>query len=42
LKPAPEFEQWLARMGIFTQADGKIHFGDRLPPAFRQAMGQLG
>jgi ethanolamine ammonia-lyase large subunit len=29
-------------MGIFTQADGKIHFGDSLPPAFRQAMGQLG
>ena len=42
LKPAPEFEQWLAKMGIFTQADGKIHFGERLPPAFRQAMGQLG
>jgi ethanolamine ammonia-lyase large subunit len=29
-------------MGIFTQADGKIHFGDNLPPAFRQAMAQLG
>jgi ethanolamine ammonia-lyase large subunit len=42
LKPAPEFEQWLAKMGIFTQADGKIHFGDSLPPAFRQAMAQLG
>jgi hypothetical protein len=24
LKPAPEFEQWLAKMGIFTQADGKV------------------
>jgi ethanolamine ammonia-lyase large subunit len=42
LKPAPEFEKWLANMGIFTQADGKILFGDKLPPAFRQAMAQLG
>jgi ethanolamine ammonia-lyase large subunit len=37
LKPAPEFEQWLAKMGIFTQADGKVLFGNSLPPAFRQA-----
>jgi ethanolamine ammonia-lyase large subunit len=37
LKPAPEFEQWLANMGIFTQADGKVRFGNNLPPAFRQA-----
>ena len=42
LKPAPEFEQWLARTGIFTQADGKVHFGNNLPPAFRQALAQLG
>ncbi|MDR9861981.1 MULTISPECIES: ethanolamine ammonia-lyase subunit EutB [Pseudomonas] len=42
LKPAPEFEQWLARMGIFTQADGKVLFGNNLPPAFRQALAQLG
>ncbi len=42
LKPAPEFEQWLAKMGIFTQADGKVHFGSNLPPAFRQALEQLG
>ena len=41
LKPAPEFEDWLQRMGIFTQADGRIHFGDELPPAFRQALAQL-
>ncbi|OEY67564.1 ethanolamine ammonia-lyase subunit EutB [Marinobacter sp. X15-166B] len=41
LKPAPEFEQWLAKMGIFTQTDGQIHFGDTLPPAFRQALTQL-
>ena len=42
LKPAPEFEQWLAKMGIFTQADGKVLFGNSLPPAFRQALAQLG
>jgi ethanolamine ammonia-lyase large subunit len=42
LKPAPEFEQWLAKMGIFTQADGKVHFGNSLPPAFRHALKQLG
>jgi len=42
LKPAPEFEQWLANMGIFTQADGKVRFGNNLPPAFRQALAQLG
>ncbi|MDP9215430.1 MAG: ethanolamine ammonia-lyase subunit EutB, partial [Pseudomonadota bacterium] len=42
LKPAPEFEQWLAKMGIFTQADGKVHFGNSLPPAFRHALAQLG
>ncbi|MCG4454619.1 ethanolamine ammonia-lyase subunit EutB [Pseudomonas sp. MMS21-TM103] len=42
LKPAPEFEAWLQRMGIFTQADGRVRFGDNLPPAFRRALAQLG
>lgn len=42
LKPAPEFEAWLQHMGIFTQADGRVRFGDNLPPAFRQALAQLG
>ena len=42
LKPAPEFETWLANMGIFTQADGRVRFGDNLPPAFRQALAHLG
>ena len=41
LKPGPEFEAWLARTGIFTQADGRERFGDNLPPAFRQALAQL-
>ena len=42
LKPAPEFEGWLQRMGIFTQADGRPRMGNSLPPAFRQALAQLG
>jgi len=42
LKPAPEFEHWLANMGIFTQADGRVRFGDNLPPAFRHALAHLG
>ncbi|NUT82517.1 ethanolamine ammonia-lyase subunit EutB [Pseudomonas brassicacearum] len=42
LKPAPEFELWLANMGIFTQADGRVRFGDNLPPAFRHALAHLG
>ncbi len=42
LRPTPEFEQWLDKMGIFTQADGKVCFGNNLPPAFRQALTQLG
>ncbi|WP_431481477.1 ethanolamine ammonia-lyase subunit EutB [Pseudomonas thivervalensis] len=42
LKPAPEFETWLANMGIFTQTDGRVRFGDNLPPAFRHALAHLG
>ncbi|WP_434562110.1 ethanolamine ammonia-lyase subunit EutB [Pseudomonas sp. R1-6] len=42
LKPAPEFETWLANMGILTQADGRVRFGDNLPPAFRHALAHLG
>jgi ethanolamine ammonia-lyase large subunit len=42
LKPAPEFEAWLERMGIFTQRDGRLRMGGQLPPAFRQALAQLG
>ena len=42
LKPAPEFEQWLSKVGIFTQRDGRIEFGHQLPPAFRQALAHLG
>jgi ethanolamine ammonia-lyase large subunit len=41
LKPAPEFEAWLQRMGIFSQADGQVRLANQLPPAFRQALAQL-
>ncbi|WP_226502346.1 ethanolamine ammonia-lyase subunit EutB [Pseudomonas sp. MWU16-30317] len=41
LKPAPEYEEWLARMGILHQRDGELRLGNRLPAAFRQALAQL-
>ncbi|GAB7530920.1 ethanolamine ammonia-lyase subunit EutB [Pseudomonas sp. 3A(2025)] len=41
LHAAPEFEQWLARMGIFQQQGGQLRMGNELPPAFRQALAQL-
>ncbi len=42
LKPAPEFADWLQRMGILSQVDGRPRLGNNLPPAFRQALAQLG
>lgn len=42
LKPTPEFEAWLERMGIFTQRDGRLRMGSQLPQVFRQALAQLG
>ena len=42
LKPAPEFEAWLERMEILSQRDGRVRLGGGLPPAFRQALAQLG
>ncbi len=41
LRPAPEYEDWLARMQIMTQGDGTLQLGKGLPPAFRQALAQL-
>ena len=41
LRPAPEFEDWLARMQIMTQGDGTLRLGNGLPPAFRQALAHL-
>ena len=40
--PGPEFEAWLERMGIAHQQDGRVRLGEQLPPAFRQALAQLG
>ena len=41
LKPAPEFEAWLARTGILHQDENGVRLGNGLPPAFRQALAQL-
>jgi ethanolamine ammonia-lyase large subunit len=41
LRPAPEFEAWLERMGILHQGDGQLHLGSGVPPLFRQALAQL-
>lgn len=41
LRAAPEFEEWLTRMGIFQLQDGQLRMGNELPPAFRQALAQL-
>ncbi|WP_069863400.1 ethanolamine ammonia-lyase subunit EutB [Pseudomonas citronellolis] len=41
LRPAPEFEQWLERMHILQQREGKVCLAEQLPPAFRPALAQL-
>jgi len=41
LRPAPEFEAWLERMGILHQGDGQLRLGSGVPPLFRQALAQL-
>ncbi|MHA6886413.1 ethanolamine ammonia-lyase subunit EutB [Ralstonia pseudosolanacearum] len=41
LRPAPEFEEWLARMGICTADDGRLALADGLPDPFRRAVAQL-
>jgi ethanolamine ammonia-lyase large subunit len=40
LRPAPEFEGWLRRMGVFEPGDG-LRLSDALPPAFAAAVRQL-
>ena len=42
LRPAPEFEEWLARMDIFEQKDGQLRLGKGVPPLFGKALGRLG
>ncbi|SEQ44299.1 Ethanolamine ammonia-lyase heavy chain [Azotobacter beijerinckii] len=41
LRAAPEFEAWLARMGILRQDGGRLILGDELPAAFRPALARL-
>lgn len=41
LRAAPEFEEWLARMGILRQDGGRLILGDELPAAFRPALARL-
>ncbi|GLU37412.1 MULTISPECIES: ethanolamine ammonia-lyase subunit EutB [Pseudomonas] len=41
LRPAPEFEEWLERMHILQQREGKVRLAEQLPPAFRPALAQL-
>ncbi|MCJ1884719.1 ethanolamine ammonia-lyase subunit EutB [Pseudomonas sp. LA21] len=41
LRPAPEFEAWLARMEILRQQDGRVQMAGQLPGAFRHALAQL-
>ena len=38
-KPAPEFDAWLQRMGIFSDV-GRLAVGHQLPAAFQQTLGR--
>ncbi|MBD1553886.1 ethanolamine ammonia-lyase subunit EutB [Pseudomonas typographi] len=42
LKPAPEFEAWLARTGILHQDGQQLRLGRDVPAAFRPALAWLG
>jgi ethanolamine ammonia-lyase large subunit len=39
-RPAPEFEQWLTRMQIFRDTEGKVP-AEALPDAFRESLARL-
>ena len=41
LHAAPEFEAWLARMGILKQQGGDLRLAQQLPAAFQQALALL-
>jgi ethanolamine ammonia-lyase large subunit len=40
LRPAPEFESWLERMGVFAQGESSrlAHHDTGVPPAFAHAV----
>ena len=42
LRPAPEFETWLAKMQITASAIGQLQLAEDLPPAFRESIRRLG
>ncbi|WP_263264230.1 ethanolamine ammonia-lyase subunit EutB [Pseudomonas sp. RIT-PI-S] len=41
LRPAPEFEAWLARTGILQQQGHSLRLGAEVPATFARAIGQL-
>ena len=41
LRPAPEFEAWLARTGILQQQGGHVRLGADLPTAFAGALAYI-
>ena len=41
LRPAPEFEDWLAKMEILRQDGNRLQLGRELPEPFRRALEQL-
>ncbi len=40
LKPAPEFETWLEKVGIVADCDA-VRLADELPPAFAAPLARL-
>lgn len=41
LRPAPEFEAWLLRMGLFAESGGQLRLQEGMPAALRLAAAQL-
>lgn len=41
LRPAPEFEEWLAKMDILRQDGNRLRLGRELPEPFRRALERL-
>lgn len=41
LKPAPEFERWLAKMDILHQQDNHLWLGDDVPASFKSALSHV-
>jgi ethanolamine ammonia-lyase large subunit len=41
LKPAPEFEKWLAKMDILHQQEHQVLLGEGIPASFKHAISHL-